>query len=86
MKPDTEDSLTAREQVFKTEEGPVFIARTGKQVFVSESFDLPLARNLQALLENAQSTGEQVDVMAHPPSLRGHELVSPWEAGSRTLA
>ena len=77
VKPDTEDAQTAKEQIFKTEEGPVFIARTGRQVFVSESFDLPLARNLQALLGNAQSTGESVDVLMGSPALPHHELSAP---------
>lgn len=46
------------EQVFTTDEGPVVITTRGKQVFVSESFDLPLARKLTALILDAQGTGE----------------------------
>jgi hypothetical protein len=85
VKADTDAALTSREQIFKTEEGTVFIARTGKQVFVSESFDLPLARNLQALLGNAQNTGEQVDVRLHYPVVPAQELSAPlagWMAHS----
>lgn len=46
------------EQVYDTDEGPVLITTRGKQVFVSESFDLPLARKLTLLLMDAQGTGE----------------------------
>lgn len=48
---------TAEEQVFSTEEGPVVITRRGKLVFVSESFDLPLARKLATLILNGQGSG-----------------------------
>jgi len=46
------------EQVFSTSEGPVVITTKGKIVFVAESFDLGLARNLTAMLIDAQGTGE----------------------------
>ena len=46
------------EQVYGTDEGPVVITRLGKQVFVSESFDLPLERKLATLLMVAQEPGE----------------------------
>jgi hypothetical protein len=46
------------EQVFATDEGPVVITTRGRLVFVSESFDLPLARKLAALIMDAQGTGE----------------------------
>ncbi len=42
------------EQVYQTSEGTVLIATSGKDVFVSESFDLPTARKLQALMFAAQ--------------------------------
>ena len=45
------------EQVFSTEEGPVVITRRGKLVFVSESFELPLARKLATLILNTQGSG-----------------------------
>jgi hypothetical protein len=45
------------EQDFSTEEGPVVITRRGKLVFVSESFDLPLARKLATLILGAQGSG-----------------------------
>jgi hypothetical protein len=46
------------EQVYTTSEGPVVITTRGKLVFVAESFDLDLARNLAALILDAQGTGE----------------------------
>jgi hypothetical protein len=46
------------EQVYNGSEGPILIVRQGKQVFVSESFDLITARKLQFLFFGAQSGGE----------------------------
>ncbi len=46
------------EQVFTTDEGPVTITTRDKLVFVSESFDLPLARKLATLIMDAQGTSE----------------------------
>jgi hypothetical protein len=46
------------EKVYSTSEGPVVITTRGKTVFVSESFDIPLARKLSALILNAQGSGE----------------------------
>jgi hypothetical protein len=45
------------EQVYSTDEGPVVITRRGKLVFVSESFDLPLARKLASLILGTQGSG-----------------------------
>jgi hypothetical protein len=45
------------EQVFTTSEGPVVITTRGKLVFVSEGFDLQLARRLTSLILDAQGTG-----------------------------
>ncbi len=45
------------EQVYSTNEGPVVITTRGKLVFVSESFPLPLARKLTALILDAQGGG-----------------------------
>jgi hypothetical protein len=74
---DSDDS-NGQEQIYNTEEGPVLIARTGKQLFISETFDLPLARKLQLLLRSVQNNDEeQVDVLLHMPASPGHELVSP---------
>ena len=45
------------EQVYSTNEGPVVITTRGKLVFVAESFPLPLARKLTALILDAQGGG-----------------------------
>lgn len=42
------------ERVYQTNEGPILMVRQGRQVFVSESFGLDLARKLQLLLFGAQ--------------------------------
>ena len=54
---DPDAASTADEQVYRTNEGPVLIVREGRQVFVSESFDIDLARKLQFLLFGAQHGG-----------------------------
>ncbi len=64
LRPDTSAAPPAdapageTEQVYATDEGPVVITTRGKLVFVSESFDLPLARKLTELILDAQGTGE----------------------------
>ncbi len=45
------------EQVYTTNEGPVVITTRGKLVFVSESFPLPLAHKLTALILDGQGGG-----------------------------
>jgi hypothetical protein len=52
-----ETSEGTAEQVWTTDEGPVVITRRGKMVFVSESFDLPLARKLATLILGSQGSG-----------------------------
>jgi hypothetical protein len=51
------DTTGTQEQVFSTDEGPVVITTRGTLVFVTESFDLDLARKLATLMLNAQGTG-----------------------------
>jgi hypothetical protein len=46
------------EQVYDTDEGPVVITIEGRKMFVAESFPLPLARKLTALIMSAQGSGE----------------------------
>ena len=46
------------EQVYSTDEGPVVITTRGKLVFVAESFPLEMARQLTALILDAQGSGE----------------------------
>jgi hypothetical protein len=62
--PDSESSST--EQVYKGSEGAVLIVRQGKQVFVSESFDLTMARKLQFVFFGAQAEGEMQAATSSP--------------------
>lgn len=56
--PKTSDKADgSEEQVFNSEEGPVVITHKGKLVFISESFDLPLAQKLATLILDAQGSG-----------------------------
>jgi hypothetical protein len=77
------------EQVYSTSEGPVVITTRGKLVFVAESFDLDLARNLTALLLNAQGTGELKMAKNTLPADQRTELGAPglasetWESMSQ---
>jgi hypothetical protein len=57
----------SEEQVFETNEGPVVITMRGKLVFVAESFPLPLARKLTALILDAQGGGGAKRVAAVLP-------------------
>ncbi|HVT97003.1 MAG TPA: hypothetical protein VHE33_05815 [Acidobacteriaceae bacterium] len=62
------------EQVYDTNEGPVLIVTSGKDVFVSESFDLTIARKLQFLMLGAQQTsGQNMALKLAPtfPEVRG---------------
>jgi hypothetical protein len=45
------------ERLFTTNEGPVLITTRGKMLFIAESFPLPLARKLTALILDAQGAG-----------------------------
>jgi hypothetical protein len=58
----------ATEQVFTTNEGPVIITTRGKLVFVSESFDLPMARKLASMILDAQGSGELKMAGARQPT------------------
>jgi len=62
LKPETlsrrSSSDGSEEQVYSTDEGPVVITRRGKMVFVTESFNLDLARRLALLILDAQGAGE----------------------------
>jgi hypothetical protein len=74
----TRDTPHSDEQVYATNEGPVVITTRGKLVFVTESFDLPLARQLTALVLDAQGAGEMK--MASAPRLSPLPGVSDFRA------
>jgi hypothetical protein len=55
------------EQVYDTDEGPVVITTRGDLTFVAESFPLPLARKLTALILAAQGAGDMRTARMVPP-------------------
>ena len=70
----TSEETSPSEQVYDTNEGPVLIVTSGKDVFVSESFDLTTARKLQFLMFGAQQASGQnmalnlVPALPHAPA------------------
>jgi hypothetical protein len=69
------------EKLFTTNEGPVLITTRGKMVFIAESFPLPLARQLTALIFDAQGGGPMhmasSPLERHSPSLTPINLRTP---------
>ena len=81
LSPDLAAATEPHERVFKTEEGPVLIATSGKQVFISESFDLGLSRKLELLLEGAQGGEDQQEAAVRATASLFPELsgaLSEW--------
>lgn len=65
-------------RLFSTAEGPVLVVRRGPLVFISESFPLPLARQLSTLLLDAQGSGEQrLAQNADPTQALGRYGIAP---------
>ena len=60
------------EHVYSTSEGPVVITTRGKLVFVSEGFDLPLARKLTSLILDAQGSGSLQMASLHRRPITRH--------------
>lgn len=61
---DTPAESDSNEKIYKTNEGPVLISTQGRLTFVSESFDLSLARKLEFLMMGAQGESGQNVVTA----------------------
>jgi hypothetical protein len=59
VKRDKQAESDETEQIFTTNEGPVLISTNGNSVFLSESFDLTMARKLEFLMTGAQQGAEQ---------------------------
>lgn len=51
------DEADDSEQIYSTNEGDVLLSMSGRDVFVSEGFALPLARQLRASIAEAQGVG-----------------------------
>ena len=67
-------SDSTSEQVFSTSEGPVVISTRGRLVFATEGFDLGLARQLTALVLEAQRTGEMKLALRNNEGAAGEPL------------
>jgi hypothetical protein len=67
----------SQEQVYSTSEGPVVITTRGKLVFVAESFPLELARQLTALVLDAQGAGELHLAQAAPSAGFAGQTAAP---------
>lgn len=81
----TSSSDGSAERLFTTNEGPVLITTRGKMLFIAESFPLPLARQLTALILDAQGAGP-MHMAAAPlapgaPSPQTVSSVSPGAPG-----
>jgi hypothetical protein len=73
------DETNIDEQVFSTNEGDVLLSISGKKVFISEGFSLPLARKLRDSIASVQSEGalQTAELQQHEPSLTmAHYLLS----------
>jgi hypothetical protein len=72
------DEAGENEQVYSTDEGDVLLSISGSNVFVSEGFDLALARKLRDNVANAQAEGPlRVVQLDHEPALSmAHQLSS----------
>ncbi len=80
---DTRDESGPAEQIYQTNQGPVLIVTQGKDVFVSESFPLNIARKLEFFMVSAQrQNGTQIASGSWPsnrilPAPFGSEMVIP---------
>jgi hypothetical protein len=64
------DEIGDNEQVFSTSEGDVLLSISGRSVFISEGFSLPLARKLRDSIASVQPEGPlRMAVSGHEPSL-----------------
>jgi hypothetical protein len=62
-------SSASDEEVYTTDEGPVVITTRDRQVFVAETFDLPTARKLTAMILDAQGSGDMRTTRSTVPPL-----------------
>ena len=79
------DEADEREQVFTTSEGDVLISLTGTGVFVSEGFDLALARKLRDTVVSVQAEGpmKQAAVNGPEPALSMAQVLASLGAVNR---
>jgi hypothetical protein len=74
------DEADADEQVYSTNEGDVLLWVSGKRVFISEGFDLPLARQLRDKIESVQNDAplQVAGTQMHEPSLTMARVLSSF--------
>lgn len=73
------DEAGADEQVYSTNEGDVLLSISGSTVFVSEGFDLALARKLRDSVRDEQPTGPvRLAQTGHEPSLSLARLLGAY--------
>ena len=83
VKREKADETGPNERVYTTSEGPVLIVRSGREVFVSESFALPMARKLQWLTLSAQQqSGGQLAMSGRRPGAEPAPRREPDLTGS----
>jgi hypothetical protein len=70
------DAESNGEKVYQTNEGPVLIALSGKQVFTSESFDLTTAHKLELLMLGAQANDNEQTARTAPAGNSSPEELS----------
>jgi hypothetical protein len=78
------DEKSDEERVYSTREGDVLLAREGKTVWVSEGFDLALARELRDAVDAAQGHGPVLSAGNSEQGTANRELLgglSGWMGG-----
>jgi hypothetical protein len=71
-----QDEAGDNEQVFSTGEGDVLLSISGRNVFISEGFSLPLARKLRDSVASVQSEGPlRIAQESHEPALALGEML-----------
>jgi hypothetical protein len=80
----TKDETDIDEQVFTTSEGDVLLSLANDSVFISEGFDLALARKLRDNITSVQPTGrmQQAATPMHEPSLSMSRLLASFGAAN----
>jgi hypothetical protein len=78
------DETDIDEQVFTTSEGDVLLSLANDSVFISEGFDLALARKLRDNITSVQPTGRMQQAVApmHEPSLSMSRLLASFGAAN----
>ncbi|MDE1177826.1 MAG: hypothetical protein PW789_14685 [Edaphobacter sp.] len=82
-----DDAANDGEQVFTTNEGDVLLSLTGSTVFISEGFDVALARKLRDSIASVQSEGPtRLAVVGNEPSLSLARYMGSFGAMKASLA